>query len=584
MKTLLFIFTLWMDLLSAQPLRSLKAVPVPQPPGLEAYVRDQSALVALGKALFWDMQAGSDGRTACASCHFHAGGDHRVRNQLVDPNRDFPLNATLDAVIFPFRWFADPSNRGSEVLRDISMRSGSAGLFRRIFVDVVPGQAEESGTDGMDIPSFMRDGLQVRRVTVRNSPSVINAVYYVRNFWDGRADRIFNGFDPSGNLAATPGLLRATDGVLGRSQVRLDNASLASQASGPILDHLEMSYAGRTWPKLGKKMLSLAPLALQRVAPEDSVLGAMAAPGAAGLLPGITYAGIVREAFQPAWWDSSQLVDEAGETIPGRTGTPASTSEYTQAEYNFPLFWGLALYAYQATLVSNDSPFDRFMEGDPAALTAQEQEGMRFFQQQGRCTNCHGGAEFSAASFTAAGQRGNGRAFQRTGVRPVEEDRGTGTGAFKSIGLRNVEFTGPYFHNGGQATLEQVVEFYVRGGDFAPNNNALRPFTATPAQKAALVAFLKALTDPRVRHQRAPFDHPELCVPDGHLESRPGVLMPGGLPRFPASAAERWVGVPATGSSGTAQPLQTFEELLSGTGNDGSRTHTMTDRCSIALQ
>lgn len=584
MKTLLFIFTLWMDSLSAQPLRSLKAVAVPQPPGLEAYVRDQSALVALGKALFWDMQAGSDGRTACASCHFHAGGDHRVRNQLVDPNRDFPLNATLDAVIFPFRWFADPSNRGSEVLRDISMRSGSAGLFRRIFVDVVPGQAEESGTDGMDIPSFMRDGLQVRRVTVRNSPSVINAVYYVRNFWDGRADRIFNGFDPSGNLAAAPGLLRATDGVLGRSQVRLDNASLASQASGPILDHLEMSYAGRTWPKLGKKMLSLAPLALQRVAPDDSVLGAMAAPGAAGLRPGITYAGMVREAFQPAWWDSSQLVDEAGETILGRTGTPASTSEYTQAEYNFPLFWGLALYAYQATLVSNDSPFDRFMEGDPAALTAQEQEGMRFFQQQGRCTNCHGGAEFSAASFTAAGQRGNGRAFQRTGVRPVEEDRGTGTGAFKSIGLRNVEFTGPYFHNGGQATLEQVVEFYVRGGDFAPNNNALRPFTATPAQKAALVAFLKALTDPRVRHQRAPFDHPELCVPDGHLESRPGVLMPGGLPRFPASAAERWVGVPATGSSGTAQPLQTFEELLSGAGNDGSRTHTMTDRCSIALQ
>ena len=64
------------------PLRSLKTVAVPAVPGLAQYVRDEKALVVLGKALFWDMQAGSDGKTACASCHFHAGGDHRVQNQL----------------------------------------------------------------------------------------------------------------------------------------------------------------------------------------------------------------------------------------------------------------------------------------------------------------------------------------------------------------------------------------------------------------------------------------------------------------------------------------------------------------------
>src|SRR5437016_2767166 len=61
---------------------SLKRVPIPQPTNLSQYVKDQSALVVLGKALFWDMQTGSDGRQACASCHFHAGADHRAQNQL----------------------------------------------------------------------------------------------------------------------------------------------------------------------------------------------------------------------------------------------------------------------------------------------------------------------------------------------------------------------------------------------------------------------------------------------------------------------------------------------------------------------
>src|SRR6266536_2601773 len=68
------------------PLTSLKTVAPPAPSGLDRYVLDQSALVVLGKALFWDMQAGSDGRTACATCHFHAGADHRIQNQLSGPD------------------------------------------------------------------------------------------------------------------------------------------------------------------------------------------------------------------------------------------------------------------------------------------------------------------------------------------------------------------------------------------------------------------------------------------------------------------------------------------------------------------
>src|SRR5262245_58013786 len=67
------------------PLVSLKTVSVPQPTSLDQYIQDQNALLMLGKALFWDMQVGSDGRTACASCHFHAGADHRLVNQLSGP-------------------------------------------------------------------------------------------------------------------------------------------------------------------------------------------------------------------------------------------------------------------------------------------------------------------------------------------------------------------------------------------------------------------------------------------------------------------------------------------------------------------
>ncbi len=67
------------------PIASLKGVAVPQPADVGRYVADPQALVVLGKALFWDAQIGSDGRTACASCHFHAGADHRVTNQIAGP-------------------------------------------------------------------------------------------------------------------------------------------------------------------------------------------------------------------------------------------------------------------------------------------------------------------------------------------------------------------------------------------------------------------------------------------------------------------------------------------------------------------
>jgi cytochrome c peroxidase len=468
------------------------------------------------------------------------------------------LNKPLSQIQFPLRALSDPLNRNSTVLWDTSMRVGSAGTFRRTFDGVVEGQAEEAGADALDKPEFMVGGLQVRRVTSRNAPSVINAVFSVRSFWDGRAQRIFNGFTPSGNAADGPGALVMRDGELVREAVRLDNSGLASQAVGPVMDHLEMSYAGRTWQTLGRKLLSLAPLGLQRVSVNDSVLGAMANAEGPGLAAQHTYRSMIEEAFV------SRLTEGGN----------------SQMEENFSVFWGLALQAYQATLVSADSPFDRFMEGNNAALTAQEREGMQLYQGNARCNTCHGGAELSGASFTASGNGGRGnRAFQRTGVRPANEDAGSGGGNFKSIGLRNLEFTGPYFHNGGAATIEQAVEFYARGGDFNPTNN-VRAFNTSAAQRDSLAAFLRnAVTDERVRFERAPFDHPELCVPVGHVEPAPGMLTPGAPGPFRASAAERWRLVPAVGAGGNQVPLRTFEEMIRGMGGNGARAHALDEAC-----
>jgi cytochrome c peroxidase len=121
-------------------------------------------------------------------------------------------------------------------------------------------------------------------------------------------------------------------------------------------------------------------------------------------------------------------------------------------------------------------------------------------------------------------------------------------GAFKTPGLRNVELTGPYFHNGGMATLRQVVQFYNRGGNFcrfngrnlAPN---IQPLNLSPKQEKQLVAFLVSLTDERVRHQQAPFDHPELRVPVDGLDVQ--------------GTRE----IEAVGAAGSEVPLQTFLDL-----------------------
>jgi hypothetical protein len=341
------------------------------------------------------------------------------------------------------------------------------------------------------------------------------------------------------------------------------------------------------------------------VAADDSVLGPFARFPATGLRAEASYGALIRAAFQPAYWSSPAVLDADGHVIVN-VGDPVRPREFNQMAYNFGLFFGMAIQAYEATLVSDDTPTDRFLAGDAAALSEIQQQGLNEFRSSGsQCTQCHQGPELSAAGITTA-SRGNAAdpralGFFRTGVSALADDpgaagldafgspffpaapNGRANGAFKSPGLRNVELTGPYFHTGGAATLEQVLEFYGRNGDVPAGSNlgpGIGNIRLSEQERVRIVEFLKALTDDRVRFERAPFDHPSLCVPVGYAENPPGVLKPDPSVQGLAAAADLGAVVPAVGQAGNAVPLQTFAELLQGAGRDGSRAHTLQQPCA----
>jgi hypothetical protein len=291
-----------------------------------------------------------------------------------------------------------------------------------------------------------------------------------------------------------------------------------------------------------------------------------------------------------------------------------------QMEANFSLFFALAIQAYEQTLISNDARFDQWAAGNANVMTDSEKRGFDLFMNKGLCQACHVGAEFTSASYrnvTAIRlermdmRNGNTRTydsgFYNIGVRPTHEDLGIGgrdpfgkplseslfmtealdkdaaaavlgdgfkayqylipkkagdvnvSGAFKTPSLRNVELTGPYFHNGGKATLMQVVDHYDRGGDFGVDNvanlaPAIVPLGLTEQEKIDLVSFLLSLTDDRVRMERAPFDHPSICVPNGHLQS--SLTSPTGL-----NAVDDMMCLDAVGAEGRTAPITPFLEL-----------------------
>jgi cytochrome c peroxidase len=400
---------------------------------LNDFIADFDAAEALGKALFWEMRAGSDFRreggkavgTACASCHYRHGADarntHTTRVPFVawdryerDPlHPDLGFNlapqsypvadrarqaiTSLESLYMPRgRLPRDPRDPEEDEEEDdgprphrtsLALVVGSQGVEPRVFLgletdpgpgkDWVSERSERKKLEGrmFNLPEWSMfvegqtdAGRLFRQITTRNSPSVVNATFAERLFHDGRAESTFNGFSIFGD-ADDRAVLHVSPRPGDKPKpirIALAHASLASQAVGPAVNDVEMSYAGRTFHDLGKKLLGAEVLGDQAIADTDSQLGVYKKLGLVG--PGSSYRKLIERAFRREWWDDSDgknghyevpllLYEDDG---PVRTGS--------LMEANFSLYWGLSLLLYQASLVSNDSPFDRMMSGDGSTV------------------------------------------------------------------------------------------------------------------------------------------------------------------------------------------------------------------------
>jgi cytochrome c peroxidase len=170
-----------------------------------------------------------------------------------------------------------------------------------------------------------------------------------------------------------------------------------------------------------------------------------------------------------------------------------------------------AVASFERTLVTPGSRFDQYAMGDKAALTEQEKRGLIVFIGKGSCSECHNGPNFTDNKFHNLGvvpAHGSPDDLGRYVVTKKEEDRK----AFKTPTLRNVSLTPPYMHDGSVATLEEVIDLYDRGGGDVPNKSKLvYPLNLTNAEKADLVAFLKALNG-NVPQVQLPKMHPETVL------------------------------------------------------------------------
>ncbi|MBT3831438.1 MAG: hypothetical protein HOF53_08260, partial [Gammaproteobacteria bacterium] len=686
---------------------------VPLPGNLDQFVRDREAAIQLGKALFWDMQVGSDGIQACASCHYKAGADGRTKNQMNPgllrfankrkdnvegyfdapalPDKDFDTKAPNESVVrsdYPFVKYLNPV--GDQ--RNSNDITSSMGVFLTLFKGSVEARPVDWGqrledslfrAEKSEDPVYMASGNTIRRVPPRNAPSTINAVFNFTNFWDGRANNEFNGQNPFGQQDpnAKVWVLRG-DGSVVQESIVLKDASLASQAVGPPLSHFEMSFGdpdvgnARTYPEIGKKLLRgstpIVPLGQQIVDPYDSVLGELSMSPSPGL--NIEYRQLVKAAFRPEYWEfdgrfeldqaeispeltaGQPIVETIEATSTEATSTEASSDDavdelstygeyltdpdpltdkprFTHAEANFAMIFGISIMLYESTLVSDETPFDRWMETGvlDGEFGATELRGLNVFTGKAGCVACHTGPELTNATVRyaldeiiepmpmAQGFALYDNGFYNLGVTPTTDDVGRGgkdlngkpiafsrqalfdrlgvqnlefpimgnetvpnagelgnmvctdgdadgfcdsgtsivpefqrvavDGAFKTPGLRNVELTGPYFHNGGMATLKQVVEFYDRGGNFCDSNlddlsPDIHPLGLSEAEKEELVAFMISLTDDRVRRNEQPFDHPQLLLPTDGFQDR----------------LDRLHDIPAVGATG-GEPLTRFLDL-----------------------
>jgi cytochrome c peroxidase len=144
-----------------------------------------------------------------------------------------------------------------------------------------------------------------------------------------------------------------------------------------------------------------------------------------------------------------------------------------------------ALASFVRSILSGDSPFDRYINGDHTALTPEQQAGLQLFRGKANCSACH-----VAPNFTDERLHNTGVAWRDGRF----SDLGAGQGNFKTPTVREVARTAPYMHDGSLPTLEEVIEYYDRGGNPNPGlDPEIRPLRLTVVEKQSLIAFLRAL-------------------------------------------------------------------------------------------
>jgi cytochrome c peroxidase len=182
---------------------------------------------------------------------------------------------------------------------------------------------------------------------------------------------------------------------------------------------------------------------------------------------------------------------------------------------------GQAIASFERTLLTLSSPFDRFQGGDAKAISESARRGWDLFNGKARCNTCHGfvgafplftdeeyrniGSGATHPAFLALARKvdadpnvvdslANEPGYKELGRVVVTRQRAH-IGAFKTPQLRNVEHTAPYMHDGSEATLEAVMDFYDRGGNQNPwLDGTMRPLALTAQEKADLVELMKTFT------------------------------------------------------------------------------------------
>lgn len=245
------------------------------------------------------------------------------------------------------------------------------------------------------------------------------------------------------------------------------NASLESLVAEPFVNEIEMGHAGRTWQDVVDRIEEVEPLAHSPSIPASLDTW----------INGRSYEALYGQAF--------------------------GTNEVTAARTC------MAIASYLRTLISDQTPYDNFVGGNTSAMTPLQQTGLIMFAAF-RCNSCHEEPGISNHEFRYTGIRPRSEDLGRFDVTGVAADRG----ATKVPDLRNIALRAPYFHTGGKANLDEVIDFYSAGGDFEVGNNAIFAAPINGSNRTALLAFLEeGLTDPRVVQGLPPFDHPTL--PEG---------------------------------------------------------------------